>query len=131
LNEPFRAEIEVNALQDDEQGNLEVRLGSSQDFERAGLERSFLLTQLNFEVIEESDSTRILVTSDIPIKEPFLGFLLAATTGQGKLLREYMVLLDPPVPRSWHCGFTTRTEYSINGSCCSSHNIFKSVSLYI
>ncbi|PTB86479.1 hypothetical protein C9940_02290 [Pseudidiomarina aestuarii] len=56
----------------------------------------FLLTQLNFEVIEESDSTRILVTSDIPIKEPFLGFLLAATTGQGKLLREYMVLLDPP-----------------------------------
>ena len=96
LNEPFRAEIEVNALQDDEQGNLEVRLGSSQDFERAGLERSFLLTQLNFEVIEESDSTRILVTSDIPIKEPFLGFLLAATTGQGKLLREYMVLLDPP-----------------------------------
>jgi len=96
LNEPFRAEIEVNALQDDEQGNLEVRLGSSQDFERAGLERSFLLTQLNFEVIEESDSTRILVTSDIPIKEPFLGFLLAATTGQGKLLREYTVLLDPP-----------------------------------
>ena len=96
LNEPFRAEIEVNALQDDEQGNLEVRLGSSQDFERAGLERSFLLTQLNFEVIEESDSTRILVTSDLPIKEPFLGFLLAATTGQGKLLREYMVLLDPP-----------------------------------
>ena len=96
LNEPFRAEIEVNALQDDEQGNLEVRLGSSQDFERAGLERSFLLTQLNFEVIEESDSTRILVTSDIPIKEPFLGFLLAASTGQGKLLREYMVLLDPP-----------------------------------
>ncbi|AFI85012.1 hypothetical protein Q7A_2198 [Methylophaga nitratireducenticrescens] len=96
MNEPFKAEITVNALRDDERGNLEVRLASVEDFERAGLDRSFLLTQLNFEVVEESDSTRILVTSDIPIKEPFLGFLLAATTGQGKLLREYTVLLDPP-----------------------------------
>lgn len=96
LNEPFRAEIAVNALRDDERGNLEVRLASTQDFERAGLDRSFLLTQLNFEVVEDATSTRILVTSDVPIKEPFLGFLLAATTGQGKMLREYTVLLDPP-----------------------------------
>jgi len=96
LNEPFRAEITVNALRDDERGNLEVRLASTQDFERAGLDRSFLLTQLNFEVVEEANSTRIMVTSDVAIKEPFLGFLLAATTGQGKLLREYIVLLDPP-----------------------------------
>ncbi|ODN67716.1 FimV/HubP family polar landmark protein [Methylophaga muralis] len=96
LNEPFRAEIVVNALRDDERGNLEVRLASTQDFERAGLDRNFLLTQLKFEVVEEANSTRIMVTSDVPIKEPFLGFLLAATTGQGKLLREYTVLLDPP-----------------------------------
>ncbi|MDO8825223.1 FimV/HubP family polar landmark protein [Methylophaga sp.] len=96
LNEPFRAEIAVNALRDDERGNLEVRLASTQDFERAGLDRNFLLTQLKFEVVEEANSTRIMVTSDVPIKEPFLGFLLAATTGQGKLLREYTVLLDPP-----------------------------------
>lgn len=96
LNEPFKAEIAVNALRDDERGNLEVRLASTQDFERAGLDRNFLLTQLKFEVVEEANSTRIVVTSDVPIKEPFLGFLLAATTGQGKLLREYTVLLDPP-----------------------------------
>lgn len=96
LNEPFRAEIAVNALRDDERGNLEVRLASTQDFERAGLDRNFLLTQLKFEVVEEANSTRIMVSSDVPIKEPFLGFLLAATTGQGKLLREYTVLLDPP-----------------------------------
>lgn len=96
LNEPFRAEISVNALRDDERGNLEVRLASTQDFERAGLDRNFLLTQLKFEVVEQANSTRIMVTSDVPIKEPFLGFLLAATTGQGKLLREYTVLLDPP-----------------------------------
>ncbi|WP_417550393.1 FimV/HubP family polar landmark protein [Methylophaga sp.] len=96
LNELFRAEIAVNALRDDERGNLEVRLASTQDFERAGLDRNFLLTQLKFEVVEEASSTRIMITSDVPIKEPFLGFLLAATTGQGKLLREYTVLLDPP-----------------------------------
>src|SRR5699024_5305395 len=74
----------------------QVRLASNQDFERAGLERNYLLTQLRFEVVDNDAATRILISSDIPIKEPFLGFLLSATTGQGKLLREYTVLLDPP-----------------------------------
>ena len=96
LNEPFKAEIEVNALRDDERDSLQVRLASNQDFERAGLERNYLLTQLRFEVVDNDAATRILISSDIPIKEPFLGFLLSATTGQGKLLREYTVLLDPP-----------------------------------
>lgn len=96
LNEPFKAEIEVNALRDDERDNLQVRLASNQDFERAGLERNYLLTQLRFEVVDEGAVTRVLISSDIPIKEPFLGFLLSATTGQGRLLREYTVLLDPP-----------------------------------
>lgn len=96
LNEPFKAEIEVNALREDERDNLQVRLASNQDFERAGLERNYLLTQLRFEVIDEGAVTRVLISSDIPIKEPFLGFLLSATTGQGRLLREYTVLLDPP-----------------------------------
>src|SRR5699024_9080885 len=35
-------------------------------------------------------------TSQNPIREPFLRFLVTMTWPQGQLLREYVVLLDPP-----------------------------------
>lgn len=96
LNEPFKGEISVTALQANELEALEVRLASNQDFDKAGLERTFLLTQLQFEVIERQGQARILITSKQAVKEPFLDFLVTATTGEGRLIREYTVLLDPP-----------------------------------
>jgi pilus assembly protein FimV len=96
LNEPFKAEIDVTALKADEKNNLQVRIASSDEFDKAGLERSVLLSQFQFDIVERQGKTRILVTSKQPIKEPFLDFLLTATAGQGRLIREYTVLLDPP-----------------------------------
>lgn len=96
LNQPFDAEIPVTSLRATERGNLDVRLASLSDFDRSGLERSLLLTQLRFEVIEQGDSARVKITSQVPIKEPFLDFLVTASAGEGRMLREYTVLLDPP-----------------------------------
>jgi pilus assembly protein FimV len=96
LNEPFRAKIPVTALREDEEGNLQVRLATSNEFARAGIERSHYLTQLVFNVVEHSNGATIEVSSQQPIKEPFVDFLLTATTGEGRLIREYTVLLDPP-----------------------------------
>ena len=96
LNQPFDAEIPVTALRATERGNLEVRLASPSDFDRAGLDRSLLLTQLRFEVVEQGDTARVKITSQVPIKEPFLDFLVTASAGEGRMLREYTVLLDPP-----------------------------------
>ncbi|PHS26564.1 MAG: hypothetical protein COA83_02485 [Methylophaga sp.] len=96
LNEPFKATIPVTALREDEEGNLQVRLATSDEFARAGIERSYYLTKLVFNVIEHPGGATIEVTSLQPIKEPFVDFLLTATTGEGRLIREYTVLLDPP-----------------------------------
>ena len=96
LNQPFQAEIPVTALKPDDEGKLQVQLASNAEFEKAGLKRSFFLTQLKFEVVESKGVARILISSAQPIKEPFIDFLLTATTGSGRLLREYIVLLDPP-----------------------------------
>ncbi|MEX0614484.1 MAG: LysM peptidoglycan-binding domain-containing protein, partial [Methylophaga sp.] len=96
LNQPFEAEIPVTSLRATERGNLDVRLASPSDFDRAGLDRSLLLTQLRFEVIEQGASARVKITSQVPIKEPFLDFLITASAGEGRMLREYTVLLDPP-----------------------------------
>jgi len=96
LNEPFQAEIAVSALRVDDEGPLQVQLASNAEFEKAGLKRSFLLTQLNFEVVEKDGETKIKISSTQAVKEPFIDFLLTATTGNGRLIREYTVLLDPP-----------------------------------
>ena len=96
LNEPFLAEIQVTALREDEVGNLQVQLASREEFERAGLIHNFLLTNLKFKIVETAGKTKVVITSTQPVKEPFIDFLLTATTGNGRLIREYTVLLDPP-----------------------------------
>tara|TARA_R110002050_G_scaffold71891_3_gene154629 strand:+ start:10521 stop:13010 length:2490 start_codon:yes stop_codon:yes gene_type:complete len=97
LNEPLKAEISITALKGNEADDLQVRLASSKEFEQAGIERNFLLTQLKFDVVEKSGNVKIVISSQQPIREPFLDFLLTATTtGSGRLIREYTVLLDPP-----------------------------------
>lgn len=96
LNEPFKAEIELTALRPGEKENLQVKLASDAEFTRAGLNRSMLLNQMQFDIIESQGRDKILITSKNPIKEPFLDFLITASAGSGVLIREYTVLLDPP-----------------------------------
>lgn len=96
LNEPFKAEIPVTAITAEEAESLQVRLASSEEFERAGLVKEGVLTKLKFTVIQKAGKTVIAVSSKQPVKEPLLDFLLAAKTDSGQLIREYTVLLDPP-----------------------------------
>lgn len=96
LNEPFKAEIPVASLRPEEKGNLQVRIASEAEFNKAGLERSMLLNQMQFDIVERGQQDLILITSKQAIKEPFIDFLITATAGSGLMLREYTVLLDPP-----------------------------------
>jgi pilus assembly protein FimV len=63
-----------------------------------GLERAYFLTGIKFEVVVEGEGgPRIVVTSDYPVLEPYLDFIVEARWPTGRLLREYTVLVDPPV----------------------------------
>lgn len=96
LNQPFEADITLHAVRSDERDNLQVRLASEAEFERAGLARPFALTNLQFDVVEKAGKPVVRVSSESAIKEPFLDFIISATAGEGRMLREYTVLLDPP-----------------------------------
>jgi pilus assembly protein FimV len=97
LNERLRAEIpllEVQGLQAEE---IMVSLASSADFERVGVERFFYLTDLRFEVdVSRAGTAVIRVISSKPITEPYLNFLVQVLWPQGRMLKEYTLLLDPP-----------------------------------
>ncbi|MCZ6500892.1 MAG: hypothetical protein O6945_00080 [Gammaproteobacteria bacterium] len=98
LNQEFKADIELTNT-----GGLTIEeilpnLASPADFDRVGVERNYLLTDLRFRIIQNDNGEMIVrVTSNRPIIEPFLNFIVEVLWPNGRLLREYTVLLDPPL----------------------------------
>lgn len=96
LNQPLKARIELLSADPGDIGRISAQLASPDAFERAGLERPFFLSRLDFDVVREGDAVFLEVTTDGAVKEPFLDFLVEVNWPNGRLLREYTLLLDPP-----------------------------------
>jgi pilus assembly protein FimV len=97
LNQPFMAEIPVTSDSADEVAGLRVNLASADTFDQYGLDRPAFLGDLAFAVVNRQGRTIVRITSRQPVTEPFVTMLLEVRWPQGRLLREYTVLLDPPV----------------------------------
>jgi pilus assembly protein FimV len=98
LNEPLKAEVDllnVGGLHEDQ---IRIRLATEDDFRRMGVDRTYFLTSISFDVeIDDNGRARIVLTSEDPVLEPYLDFIVEARWPSGRLLREYTVLVDPPV----------------------------------
>ncbi len=98
LNQNFNAEIELLSVDMGTLDDVRVSLASEEAFSRAGVERPFFLTKLRFKPERKADGDAIIrVSSNDPVREPFLNFLIEVNWPKGRLVREYTVLLDPPV----------------------------------
>ncbi len=98
LNEKFNAEIKLLNVGELSKNEILPNLASHEDFARAGVERVFFLTSLKFDVRVVGDGTAyITLTSDKIVREPFLNFLVELHWPSGRILREYTVLVDPPI----------------------------------
>ncbi len=96
LNEKLNARIELLDAAGMQPAEVLVTLASSEDFERVGVERFFYLTGLQFEVVVVGNRAWVNISSRQPIAEPYLNFLVQVHWPNGRLLREYTLLLDPP-----------------------------------
>ena len=96
LNQPLRADIALVDVGGLEEGELSVSLATADEFNRAGVERVFFLNDLKFTPVLRGNRSWIQVTSNKPVNEPFLNFLVQLNQPNGRLLREYTVLIDPP-----------------------------------
>ncbi len=97
LNQPFKARVKLLSVTADELDGLKISLAEQEAFDRAGIQRTFLLTRLRFAIQEsETGPDYIQIRSSETIREPFLNFLLEINWAKGRLFREYTVLLDPP-----------------------------------
>ena len=98
LNEPFEGRIEIIGAKAEDFDTLTIGIADPEHFERAGIERPPVLLQLRFTIDDSATGANVIsVTSKDPIREPFLNFLLELNWSNGRLLREYTVLLDPPL----------------------------------
>lgn len=97
LNEPLSARISVTSMVEDGLDPFKVTLGSRELFQKAGLDRPYVLTSLMFRVVNTGSDSVIHITSPAPMREPFLNFLVDVTWSQGRVIREYTILLDPPL----------------------------------
>ncbi len=97
LNQPFLAEIPVTSDSADELDDLKISLASADTFERYGLLLPQFLTDFEFDIVQVAGGSAVRVSSADAVIEPFVTMLLDVRWPQGRLLREYTVLLDPPV----------------------------------
>lgn len=98
LNQPLIAEIELMQVEDLSRSEILSNLASKSDFARAGVERPQVLNDLQFKTeVSPNGKGVIKITSKNPIQEPFLNFLVEVHWPSGRLLKEYTLLLDPPV----------------------------------
>ena len=98
LNEPLLAEITLLSVRGETPDQIIAKLGTAADFNRSGIDRLYFLTRIQFEAVSVGNNRMVLrLTTQDPVREPFLNFLVSLEWPNGKLLREYTVLLDPPI----------------------------------
>lgn len=98
LNQPFEAEIELVEVRDLASNEVIPNLASPEEFNKAGIDRQYFLTDLKFTpILKPNGKSVIRVTSSKPVREPYLNFLVEVLWPSGRALREYTVLLDPPL----------------------------------
>lgn len=96
LNQPLVAEIELLDVKDLTAAEVVPSLASADDFAKAGVDRQAFLNDLTFTpVLNASGKSVLRVTSSQPLSEPMVKFLVQVMWPNGRLLRDYSVLLDP------------------------------------
>ena len=95
-NQPLVAEIELLDVQQLTAAEVVPSLAPPEEFAKAGIDRQAFLSDLSFTPVINANGKSVLrVTSSRPLSEPMVKFLVQVMWPNGRLLRDYSVLLDP------------------------------------
>lgn len=98
LNQKLDASIELIGVQENEAESIVVDIAPAAIYERMGIERDPILKKLKFSLQKTPEGVPYIhVFTDEVITEPFVNFLIELNWSNGRLLREFTLLLDPPV----------------------------------
>jgi len=98
LNAPLDAEIEVVDATSEDLQSLQAQVASRDAFARHGLEWPVFLSSVQVKTNRTGDGHALIkLKSSDAITEPFVTLLIEVNWARGHLMREYTMLLDPPV----------------------------------
>jgi len=98
LNAPLDAEIELVDVTPEELQTLKAQIASRDTFTRYGLEWPVFLGSVQVKTQKNADGRQVIrLKSSDTITEPFITLLVEVNWARGRLVREYTMLLDPPV----------------------------------
>jgi pilus assembly protein FimV len=98
LNAPLDAEIDVVGANPEDLAGLRAQLAPREAFTKAGVDYPAYLSTLKVTSEKTADGRNILhVRSSDAVSEPFATLLVEADWPRGHVVREYTVLIDPPV----------------------------------
>ena len=98
LNAPLDAEVELVDVAPDEVNTVQAQLASRETFARYGLDWPAYLTGVQMRTVRTPDGRQMLkLKSTEAISEPFITLLVEVSWARGHLVREYTMLLDPPL----------------------------------
>ncbi len=96
LNQPFSAELDLLGLRGMPLADVEVKVANYKTYQQMGLDKSYQLSKLSFDVTRDSRGKPVVVVSSTDrITEPYLQLVLDVKWPDGGLVRSYTVLLDP------------------------------------
>lgn len=100
LGEPLVAGIAVPQITPEEYATLKVTLATPEGFKAAGMEYNAALSSAQFTLNRRPDGTTyLLLRSDKMVTDPFINLVVTAKWSNGQIVRNYTLLLDPPVAR--------------------------------
>ena len=98
LGAPLSADIDLIAATPRDIKDLHAELAPVDEYQRYGISHPPYLGTFHFSIAKSATGQPVLhVTSTDSIPDPFVTFLVEVDWARGRLLREYTVLLDPPV----------------------------------
>ncbi|PWV67819.1 FimV/HubP family polar landmark protein [Halomonas sp. A11-A] len=96
LNAPLRATLPLTDAADIPPGLLNVSVADERAFAAAGLPRTPLAASVRLAVEQRQGRLVVELTTERPVREPWLDLLLRFDWPGGQQLREVTLLLDPP-----------------------------------
>lgn len=96
LNQKLNAHIELLSTEGVDQSQIKATLAKASIFERAGVDYSPALNDITLKVATQENGTPYIeMSSQKPLQEPVVDFILEVKWQQQRLLRKFTIMLDP------------------------------------
>jgi pilus assembly protein FimV len=97
LNEPLSASIAFDSYSGGAESDITVRLGDPADYNALTILRDPLIDDIRVSIeLDSADAGRIILSSTLPVVEPFLNLIVFAAEPGGADRKDYTLLLELP-----------------------------------